>query len=170
MIPHCLKAFQRLIRCLMTLISSLLIRQQQTYVSPISEKISISYFSPVHKPSAPFWDAGPLFATIRVRICIHWECHPMLKPHRFYGGNIIFRGHFNASGEETSINLSVQGGYGFGYSAFLNGVFLGSNQGNASVSMTTDSWKIPSSTLQIGKDNVVAVIQGRRSDTCTRPH
>ncbi|ETW78704.1 glycoside hydrolase family 35 protein [Heterobasidion irregulare TC 32-1] len=77
----------------------------------------------------------------------------------FYGGNIIFRGHFNASGEETSINLSVQGGYGFGYSAFLNGVFLGSNQGNASVSMTTDSWKIPSSTLQIGKDNVVVVIQ-----------
>ncbi|THH33329.1 hypothetical protein EUX98_g843 [Antrodiella citrinella] len=45
----------------------------------------------------------------------------------FYGGNMIWRGHFNASGQETAFNLTVQGGLVFAYSAFLNGVFLGSN-------------------------------------------
>ncbi|KAH7914518.1 glycoside hydrolase family 35 protein [Hygrophoropsis aurantiaca] len=77
----------------------------------------------------------------------------------FYGGNLIFRGHFNASGEETAINVTVQGGYAFGYSSFINGVFLGSNQGNLTVSYTTDLWEIPSSALRIGQDNVFVVIQ-----------
>ncbi len=72
---------------------------------------------------------------------------------------MIFRGHFNASGSETAVNLTVQGGFAFGYSAFLNGVFLGSNQGTATISLTTDVWPIPNSTVRKG-DNVVTVIQG----------
>jgi hypothetical protein len=56
----------------------------------------------------------------------------------------------------------VIGGFGFGYSAFLNGVFLGSNQGSATVFQTTDVWSVPANTLQIGKDNVLTVIQGER--------
>ncbi|KAJ3482157.1 hypothetical protein NLI96_g7176 [Meripilus lineatus] len=77
----------------------------------------------------------------------------------FYGGNLIFRGHFNASGEETAFLLTVQGGFVFGYSAFLNGVFLGSNQGSPTVSLTSDSWTVPNGTLRIGQDNVLTVIQ-----------
>jgi len=77
----------------------------------------------------------------------------------FYGGNLLFRGHFNASGKETAFSLAVQGGFAFGYSAFLNGVFLGSNQGNATVSMTQDTWKIPNNTLRVGQDNVLTVVQ-----------
>ncbi|KIJ54226.1 glycoside hydrolase family 35 protein [Sphaerobolus stellatus SS14] len=77
----------------------------------------------------------------------------------FYGGNLIFRGHFNASGTETAFNLTVQGGFAFGYSAFLNGVFLGSNQGTPTVSLTTDVWPIPNNTLVVGEDNVLTVFQ-----------
>lgn len=61
--------------------------------------------------------------------------------------------------QETAVKLTVQGGFAFGYSAFLNGVFLGSNQGNSTVSMTTDIWSIPNNTLKAG-DNVLTVIQG----------
>uniref|UniRef100_A0A8H7XSU3 Beta-galactosidase domain-containing protein n=1 Tax=Psilocybe cubensis TaxID=181762 RepID=A0A8H7XSU3_PSICU len=59
----------------------------------------------------------------------------------FYGGNLIFRGHFNATGQETAIQTTVQFGFAGGYSAWLNGVFLGSSQGNSTVSFTTDTWK-----------------------------
>lgn len=78
----------------------------------------------------------------------------------FYGGNLIFRGHFNASGEETAMNLVIQGGFAFGYSAWLNAVFLGSSQGSPTVSMTTDTWTIPNGTLRVGSDNVLVVLQG----------
>jgi hypothetical protein len=78
----------------------------------------------------------------------------------FFGGNLIFRGHFNATGKETGFNLTVQGGFDFGYTVFLNGVFLGSNQGNATIGLTTDIWTIPNNTLKVSQDNVLTIIQG----------
>jgi hypothetical protein len=77
----------------------------------------------------------------------------------FYGGHLIWRGRFNASGEETAVNLTVQYGFAGGYSTWLNGVFLGSSQGNATISLSTDSWPIPSGTLRVGQTNVLIVFQ-----------
>ncbi|KII85955.1 glycoside hydrolase family 35 protein [Plicaturopsis crispa FD-325 SS-3] len=77
----------------------------------------------------------------------------------FYGGNLIWRGHFTASGQETAFNLSVQGGFAFGYSAFLNGVFLGSHPGSSTLSISTDIWSVPNNTLRVGGDNVLTVLQ-----------
>lgn len=57
------------------------------------------------------------------------------------------------------------GGFWFGYSAWLNGVFLGSSQGNVTVSETLDTWSIPNGTLITGVDNVLVVLQGN-SDCC----
>lgn len=82
---------------------------------------------------------------------------------RFYGGNLIFRGHFtNATGNETSITLTVQYGFAGAYSAWLNGVFLGSGlEGNATTSLSTNMWTFPPNTLKIGdEDNVLVVVQG----------
>lgn len=80
--------------------------------------------------------------------------------YRFYGGNLIFRGHFTATGEETAVNLSVQYGFAGGYTAWLNGVFLGSSQGNSTVSLSSNTWTIPDNTLKVGGDNVLVVLQG----------
>ncbi|KAJ4469138.1 glycoside hydrolase family 35 protein [Lentinula lateritia] len=77
----------------------------------------------------------------------------------FYGGNIIFRGNFNATGDETAVNLTVQYGFAGGYSAWLNGAFLGSSQGNASVSLSTNAWPFPDGALKVGADNVLVVLQ-----------
>lgn len=74
---------------------------------------------------------------------------------------MIWRGHFNASGDETAFSLTVQGGYGFGFSAWFNGVFLGSSQGNATISQTSVTWPIPNGTLATGKDNVLVILQGK---------
>ncbi|KAF8882056.1 glycoside hydrolase family 35 protein [Gymnopilus junonius] len=77
----------------------------------------------------------------------------------FYGGNLIWRGHFNATGEETAIVTTVQSGFAGGYSAWINGVFLGSSQGSSTVSFTTDTWNLTSSVLRVGQDNVFVVLQ-----------
>ena len=80
---------------------------------------------------------------------------------------MIFRGHFNASGNESGINLTVIGGFAFAYSVFLNGRFLGSGQGNSTIAQVTDVWNIPEAILRLGKDNVLTVVQG--ADSCPWP-
>ncbi|CUA69706.1 hypothetical protein RSOLAG22IIIB_08633 [Rhizoctonia solani] len=45
----------------------------------------------------------------------------------FHHGHIVYRGRFD--GNATGVQLVVQGGYNFGFSAFLNGQFLRSGQG-----------------------------------------
>lgn len=79
----------------------------------------------------------------------------------FYGGNLIFRGHFTATGKETAITTTVQYGFAGGYSAWLNGAFLGSSQGSPTVSMTTNTWTVPANNLRVGEDNVFVIIQGK---------
>ncbi|TDL23439.1 glycoside hydrolase family 35 protein [Rickenella mellea] len=76
-----------------------------------------------------------------------------------YGGQLIWRGHFTATGSETSFALTVTGGVAFGYSVWFNGHFLGSRPGNVSQSESSDTWNIPSGTLSVGKDNVLTVFQ-----------
>ncbi|KAK7048172.1 beta-galactosidase [Favolaschia claudopus] len=85
----------------------------------------------------------------------------------FYGGHLIFRGRFNASGQETAVNLTVQYGFAGGYSAWLNGVFLGSSQGNATISLSSNSWALPSGALKVGQTNVLVVFQDHMGITET---
>ncbi|CAK5276447.1 unnamed protein product [Mycena citricolor] len=47
----------------------------------------------------------------------------------FHAGQWVWRGHFN--GNATGVQLSIQGGFSFGYSVFLNSHFLGSGQGSS---------------------------------------
>lgn len=44
----------------------------------------------------------------------------------YNNGDLLFRGHFTATGAESSISLSIQGGTAFGYSVWLGQQFLGS--------------------------------------------
>jgi len=77
----------------------------------------------------------------------------------FHQGNTLYRGHF--TGNATSIWLSVQGGFNFAYSVWLNGVFLGSssgtNQYTTSVDLTNTTWTFPMGSVKSG-DNIVTVV------------
>jgi hypothetical protein len=55
--------------------------------------------------------------------------------YQFYPGIKLYRGYFD--GQATGANLTVQGGAAAGWSAYLNGQYVGGNTGNASLWATT---------------------------------
>ncbi|GJE91462.1 glycoside hydrolase family 35 protein [Phanerochaete sordida] len=80
----------------------------------------------------------------------------------FHQGNSITRGHFRGK-QATGVKLAVQGGFNFGYSAWINSRFLGSNQGTNQYSrrggtdLTEDTWQFDTADLNDG-DNVLTVV------------
>lgn len=50
----------------------------------------------------------------------------------YTAGSLIYRGHFEATGSETTLNIQTQGGGGTGHSVWLNDVFVGSAGGDGS--------------------------------------
>ncbi|KAF7422991.1 hypothetical protein PC9H_011155 [Pleurotus ostreatus] len=77
----------------------------------------------------------------------------------FHAGQWVWRGHF--SGNATGVQLSIQGGFSFGYSVFLNTHFLGSGQGSShsqdGVDILSPSFNFTQDQLLDG-DNVLTVI------------
>ncbi|MBV9804241.1 MAG: beta-galactosidase, partial [Solirubrobacterales bacterium] len=73
----------------------------------------------------------------------------------FHHGFIWYRGHFTASGAETGITLTANGGQHGAFTVWLNGAFLGSN---ASGNQQTQTFSFPRAALRPGTDNVVAVL------------
>lgn len=49
----------------------------------------------------------------------------------YHTGNILWRAHFNATGEELGFQAEVWGGEAFAYSVWLDSTFLGSWEGDA---------------------------------------
>ncbi|KAK8046304.1 putative beta-galactosidase A [Apiospora saccharicola] len=76
----------------------------------------------------------------------------------FNTGTLIYRGHFNATGSETSFNLYVQGGQGFASSVFLDGALLASWTGNGSAASNQETYLIPPGTLEPGTPHIFTVI------------
>jgi beta-galactosidase GanA len=71
----------------------------------------------------------------------------------FHTGNVWYRGHFQATGNETGVHLvSDSGGGAQAFSAWINGQFLGSS--------TTGSadFVFPAGSLHHGADNVISVL------------
>ncbi|KAF9259410.1 glycoside hydrolase family 35 protein [Marasmius fiardii PR-910] len=82
----------------------------------------------------------------------------------FCEGAVIWRGHFNETGVEKSVNLSINGGQGFAASVWLNGVFLNTSFGNSTnsannINETDHLFVFPEHALKKGQDNVIAVLQ-----------
>lgn len=74
----------------------------------------------------------------------------------FHHGHVWYRGHFKATGGETSIRLSASLGVHLGnhgiFTAWLNGHYLGSNPSGSQQFPIDPSW------LKKGADNVVSVL------------
>lgn len=80
----------------------------------------------------------------------------------YHTGSLIYRGHFTASGNESSLYLSTQGGSGFGHSVWVNSTYLGSFNGAGVPSGVNQTLPIPSNLLSRGKQYVITVLIDRK--------
>lgn len=74
----------------------------------------------------------------------------------YHYGNLIYRGHFTASGSESTIYLQTEGGYAFGVSAWLNGTFIGSFVGYDAADMANSTFTLPN--LSSGSSYVLTIL------------
>ncbi|KAG6905033.1 hypothetical protein DXG01_005515 [Tephrocybe rancida] len=74
----------------------------------------------------------------------------------FHTGVQIFRGRFNGSASGAAIN--IQGGTAFGWSAWLNGDFLGGFPGNIKDSSNSQTLSFANSTLSTTGENVLTIV------------
>ncbi|KAI9675968.1 MAG: hypothetical protein M1822_008354 [Bathelium mastoideum] len=70
-------------------------------------------------------------------------------------GTLLYRGHFTATGAESSITLNTQGGSAFGTSAYLNGTYLGSYPGIDAASSANNTYPL---TVTAGNNYVITVL------------
>lgn len=75
----------------------------------------------------------------------------------FHVGNILWRGYFN--GSASGVYLNVQGGTAFGFSAYLNGKFIGSFLGNANLEASNLTLSFANATFSTSGPNILFVIQ-----------
>lgn len=76
----------------------------------------------------------------------------------FHTGPLLWRGRFTGANTTTGVFLNIIGGTSSGWSAWLNGVFLGSTLGDISLSQTNLSLSFSNATVQAG-ENVLLVLQ-----------
>jgi len=97
----------------------------------------------------------------------------------FCEGVVLWRGHFNGTGAEKSVNLSISGGTAFAASVWINDVFISSTPSDNSTPTTTNGvFTFPSGSVKVGQDNVITVVQdntgleeteGQTSDSSKSP-
>ncbi|KAF2034960.1 beta-galactosidase precursor [Setomelanomma holmii] len=74
----------------------------------------------------------------------------------YHTGTLIYHGTFTATGNETSIYLSTQGGSAFGSSAWIGDTFLGSWRGYDAATFGNATYSLPS--LTAGKKYTITVV------------
>ncbi|WPH04809.1 beta-galactosidase [Acrodontium crateriforme] len=74
----------------------------------------------------------------------------------FHNGPILWRGSFHRS--TSGVRLSLQGGNAFGWSAWLNGKFIGSYLGDASLNQGKMTLSFSNATVFSNQENVLLVV------------
>jgi beta-galactosidase len=74
----------------------------------------------------------------------------------FNTGNLLYRGHFVANGNEKSFYVETIGGSGFGSSVWLNGTLLGSWTGSADNASAASTYTLP--TLKAGSSYTLTIL------------
>lgn len=75
----------------------------------------------------------------------------------FHNSFHLFRGHFD--GAATGVQLSVQGGLAFGWTAWLNGQHIGSWLGNTTLGVGNATLSFANATVHTNSTNVLLVAQ-----------
>lgn len=77
----------------------------------------------------------------------------------FHTGSLVYRGHFTATGNESTLYLSTTGGLSFGNSVWLNSTYIGSWAGNTTARSYNQTLTLPSNlTLTPSAPYVLTVV------------
>ena len=76
----------------------------------------------------------------------------------FHHGDVWYRGHFEATGDETGITLTAYTGRPGSFFAWLNGALLGQVEVGLVNPNATQLFAIPAGALRAGADNVISVL------------
>ncbi|KAG0652405.1 putative beta-galactosidase C [Hyphodiscus hymeniophilus] len=75
----------------------------------------------------------------------------------YYTGAKIYRGYFDGA-NVTAVNITCSGGLAFGWNAWLNGVLIGGNIGNASLTTTNAILPLPTKSLKPANNLITVVV------------
>ena len=80
----------------------------------------------------------------------------------YHTGSVLYRGHFIANGQESSLFLNISGGSGFGYSIWLNDKYLDSWAGSSDTSFYAQNISLVPTTnnaaLSSGKPYTISIL------------
>ncbi|XXH04540.1 hypothetical protein Hte_010957 [Hypoxylon texense] len=76
----------------------------------------------------------------------------------YHTGVLLYRGQFNATGNEKSFSLWTQGGSGFGSSVWLDDVLVASYLGNGSAEGYQGKYDISAIELEVGTSHIFTVV------------
>jgi hypothetical protein len=80
----------------------------------------------------------------------------------YHTGILLYRGHFKANGDESTLYLSTYGGAAFGHTIYLNGTYIGSFTGEDVLPTYNQTYDLPSN-ITAGSDYVITVIVDNNS-------
>ncbi|KXN86326.1 putative beta-galactosidase A, partial [Leucoagaricus sp. SymC.cos] len=79
------------------------------------------------------------------------------SPYGYHTGNMLWRAHFTAMGQETGFYTNMSGGLAFGYSMWLDDTFIGSWAGDAPHDTYNQTLKFPSA-LMAGSYHIITIL------------
>lgn len=74
----------------------------------------------------------------------------------YNAGNLLYRGHFTATGKESTFYVETQGGSAYGHSIWLNNEFVGSLNGADYISYYNHTYTLPATTA--GKKYIITIL------------
>ncbi|ELU44899.1 glycoside hydrolase family 35 protein [Rhizoctonia solani AG-1 IA] len=142
----------------------------------VEGKVTISK-GQVNVPTLSNWkysdslpEIAPNYDDSKWIVANHTTTNSPYKPYYGDGRPVFWRGHFNATGAEKSVNLSINGGEAFAASVWLNGKFVKTTYGKSTypayiwpiidpaIEETDEVFTFPKGALVAGK-NVITVLQ-----------
>ena len=102
------------------------------------------------------WTVGNLTYTNNTDRGLNTPTSLYAADYGFNTGSLLYRGHFVAIGNETQFMVSPQGGYGFGYTVWLNDTYIGDWVGNGNSYYYFGTFDLP--TLTAGENYVFTIL------------
>ncbi|CAK7211837.1 hypothetical protein SEUCBS140593_001299 [Sporothrix eucalyptigena] len=107
------------------------------------------------------WTAADHVGSTNNQLAVMTPTSLFASDYGYHQGSLIYRGHFVANGNESSLMLNVSGGWGFSFAAYLNDTFLGAWLGNDSVPTYIETFQLATIGLPLatGRPYIITMFQ-----------